>query len=91
VSRFTRCSWACDVLALITTASAIETDIHRARAGSEAETAARLTKAFSALSAERFPQIAAHSFELTTGDRDARFQFAIDVFLDGLVARAARD
>jgi hypothetical protein len=45
---------------------------------------------FAELSPERFPMLVAHVDEMTAGDGDDRFRFAIDTFLDGLVARAAR-
>jgi hypothetical protein len=38
----------------------------------------------------RFPLIAAHVAQMVAGDGDERFRFAIDVVIDGLVARAAR-
>ena len=46
---------------------------------------------FTQLSPARFPNLTQLSDELTSGDGDQRFEFAIDTFLDGLVARAARD
>ena len=33
--------------------------------------------------------LTAHVAEMTSGDGDERFAFAIDTFLDGLVARSA--
>ena len=36
----------------------------------------------------RFPNLTELSEEMTSGDGEQRFWFAIDVFLDGLVARA---
>jgi AcrR family transcriptional regulator len=84
-------AWACDILPLITTASALETAVHVARGNSEEETVQRLDAAFSALSVDRFPNIVAHGDALTSGSGDDRFAFAIDVFLDGLVARAGRN
>jgi tetracycline repressor-like protein len=50
----------------------------------------RLDAAFSALPADRFPNIARDGDVLTSGSGDERFTFAVDVFLDGLEARAAR-
>jgi AcrR family transcriptional regulator len=86
-------AWACDVLPLIVTATAVETGVHQARAasgGSLDETLAKLSQAFDALPPERYPLLTAHAGELMSGDGDQRFAFAIDTFLDGLVARAAR-
>jgi AcrR family transcriptional regulator len=83
-------AWACDILPLLTTASAMETAVHMAGGNSQEKTVERLDAAFSALSAERFPNIVKHGDVLTSGSGDERFRFAIDVFLDGLTARAAR-
>ncbi|HEX5193463.1 MAG TPA: TetR/AcrR family transcriptional regulator [Solirubrobacteraceae bacterium] len=87
-------AWACDILPLIVTATAVETATYQARAAGghrpEDETVARLMSAFAALSPERYPQLTAHAEEMVSGDGDERFAFAIDTFLDGLVARSAR-
>jgi AcrR family transcriptional regulator len=83
-------AWACDILPLIITATALETAVHQARHHTEAATAERLGAAFSAMSAERFPLMTRSVDELTSGAGDERFRFAIDVFLDGLVARSHR-
>ena len=48
----------------------------------------RLYRAFVALPPAEFPLLTGLSEELTAGDGDVRFHFAVDVFLDGLVARA---
>ncbi len=87
-------AWCCDILPLITTASAVETAVYQQRGTTQAEQSAlvdRLSQAFAALPPATFPNITALSDELTSGDGDARFRFAIDVILDGLVARAGRD
>jgi AcrR family transcriptional regulator len=86
-------AWACDILPLIVTATAVETAAYQARGAggqSEEETIAKLLSAFAALAPERYPQLTAHAEEMISGDGDQRFAFAIDTFLDGLVARAAR-
>lgn len=87
-------AWAIDILPLITTASAVETAVHQRRMADEGssweETAARLDQVFEALSHDEFPNLTELRRELTSGDGDARFNFAIDVFLEGLVARSAR-
>lgn len=86
-------AWACDILPLITTASAVETAEYQRRGveqqTDEADVVERLGQAFAALPSAAFPNLTALGSELTSGDGDARFRFAIDVFLDGLVARAA--
>lgn len=87
-------AWACDILPLITTASAVENVVYQRRSAEEADewedTAARLDQAFDALPPDRFPNLTGLRAELTSGDGEARFGFAIDVFLDGLVARSQR-
>jgi len=80
-------AWACDILPLITTATAVESDVHRMHGHVEAETVARIEDAITALAPERFPNLTRYAAELVSGDGDERFHFAIDVFLDGLVAR----
>jgi AcrR family transcriptional regulator len=87
-------AWACDILALITTASAAEADIRRA-AGRTTEAdwhdaVARMHGTFTSLPPERFPLLVEHADEMVTGHADDRFRFAIETFLDGLVSRAAR-
>jgi AcrR family transcriptional regulator len=87
-------AWACDILPLITTASAVETVVYQRRSADVdvewEDVATRLGRAFDALPPDRFPNLTGLKAELTSGDGDTRFAFAIDVFLDGLVARAAR-
>jgi AcrR family transcriptional regulator len=83
-------AWACDILPLITTAAAVETDAQRARGQTEQATLQRMQNAFAALAPERFPLLTGHLGLLTSGTGDERFTYAIDVFLDGLVARAQR-
>jgi AcrR family transcriptional regulator len=85
-------AWACDVLPLIVTATAIETAAYQARGASEEtfqETVADLGRTFQAMPTDRYPQLTAHVAEMTSGGGDDRFAFAIDTFLDGLAARSA--
>jgi AcrR family transcriptional regulator len=88
-------AWACDILPLITTASAVETATYVERGKTdplvaESELVQQLTTVFAGLSPARFPNLVALIDELTSGDGDQRFDFAIDTFLDGLVARGQR-
>lgn len=83
-------AWACDILPLLTTASAMEDAVHIDRGNTVEATVERLDAVFSVLPADRFPNIAKYGDVLTSGTGDERFRFAIDVFLDGLVARAGR-
>lgn len=83
-------AWALDILPLIVTATAVETAVHQARDHTPESMVQRLEAAFSTLSAQRHPFLAPHLAEMTSGDGDERFQFAIETFVDGLVARAQR-
>jgi AcrR family transcriptional regulator len=86
-------AWACDVLVLLVTAVASEEDARRARGRGEVDRQAlvdELRKTFAGLPPDRFPLIAAHATEMVAGDADERFRFAVDVVIDGVVARAAR-
>jgi AcrR family transcriptional regulator len=89
--RETDAAWAVDILMLIVTACAVENEVHRARKDDKGESVAGLKAAFRSLPMERFPVIWSLMDDLTAGDGDDRFIFGIDVFLDGLVARAAGD
>jgi hypothetical protein len=85
--------WACDILVLLVTAVASEDDVRRARgrgAGGDREHIGALYKTFAGLPPERFPLIAAHAAQMVAGDGDERFRFAIDVVVDGVLARSAR-
>ena len=87
-------AWACDILALIVTATATEDDVRRAavaEGGDDVDDMVdRVRAAFAGLPPERFPNLTAHVDVMTAGDGDDRFEFAIDTFLDGLEARSAR-
>ena len=45
---------------------------------------------FAGLPPGRFPLITAHAAQMAAGDGGERFRFAIDVVIDGMLARAAR-
>ena len=83
-------AWACDILPLITTAAAVETATYQERGDEQDAVGGELEAVFSTISADRFPNLARYGAELTSGNGDERFHFAIDTFLDGLIARAAR-
>ncbi len=88
-------AWACDMLILIVSGIANEDDVRRARGlcdGTEKqELVEGLYRTFASLPPERFPFLSAHAAEMVAGDVDHRFRFAIDVVLDGVLARAARE
>jgi AcrR family transcriptional regulator len=83
-------AWACDILPLFVTAAAVETATYQERGEVQDEVVVELEAAFRNLSPERFPNLTANLDDLLSGDGDQRFQFGIDTFLDGLVARAQR-
>jgi len=80
-------AWTADIFALLVNYAAIEADARRA---DHQEQAAELYKTFTGLSPERFPLITAHAAQLVAGDGEERFRVAIDVVIDGMLARAAR-
>ena len=84
-------AWGCDILPLIATATVVEGDIYRARGDqTEEEVVQQVTAVFDSLPPERFPNLSALSTELTSGGGDARFAFAIDCMLDGMLAMSRR-
>jgi AcrR family transcriptional regulator len=83
-------AWACDILPLITTSLAVETATYEDRGDEPDAVGEELSAFFSTLPPERYPYLTRCATELTSGDGDARFRFAIDAFLDGLVARSQR-
>ena len=87
-------AWACDIFVLLVTAAAREDDVRRPSGrsddGGRREQADEIYKTFAGLPPDRFPLLAAHAAQMVAGDGDERFRFAIDVVIDGVVARAAR-
>ena len=73
-------------------AGASEDDVRRARRGDsgDREHVDEIYTTLAGLPPDRFPLITAHAAEMVAGDGDERFRFAIDMVVDGLVARAAR-
>ena len=85
---------ATDILPMITTARAIETDVWRSQEGGEGDQPdleQHLHDAYASLPAAEFPHFTDLAEELIARDTAARFRFAIDTFLDGLAARAKCD
>lgn len=83
-------AWACDILPLITTSLAVETATYQERGDEPDAVGEELSAFFSTLPPDRYPHLTRCATELTSGDGDTRFRFAIDAFLDGLVARSRR-
>jgi AcrR family transcriptional regulator len=84
-------AWGCDNLMLIVTATANEADVRKS-AGMpfDGDFIERLRDLFAGMSPEDYPNIVSHADALVAGTGADRFHFAIDTFLDGLVARSAR-
>jgi AcrR family transcriptional regulator len=84
-------AWASDIFVLLVTGAAREDDVRRPRGRPDLDHRPQvdeLYKTFAGLPPDRFPLIAAHAAEMVAGDGDERFRFAVDVVLDGVVARA---
>jgi AcrR family transcriptional regulator len=87
-------AWACDILNMIVTATASEADLRDAAglttATYRSAAVARMYAVFAGQSPERYPNVVAHAGELVAGEGHDRFRFAVETFLDGLVARSAQ-
>jgi hypothetical protein len=86
-------AWTCDIVVMLVIAVASEDDARRARGRSDDERREQIDElynTFAALPSDRFPFIVAHAAQMVAGDSEERFHFAIDVILDGVLARAAR-
>jgi len=83
-------AWASDIFVSLVTAAAREDDVRRPRGRDEGRQKHidKLYKTFAGLPPERFPLLATHAAQMVAGDGDERFRFAIDVVLNGVVARA---
>jgi AcrR family transcriptional regulator len=84
-------AWGCDNLMLIVTATANEADVRKS-AGMpfDGDFIESLRGLFAGMPPEDYPNIVSHADALVAGTGADRFHFAIDTFLDGLVARSAR-
>jgi AcrR family transcriptional regulator len=87
-------AWASDILILLVTAAAREDDVRHPRGRSDdadrRDQADEVYKTFAGLQPDRFPLITAYAAQMVAGDGDERFRFAVDVVIDGLLARASR-
>jgi AcrR family transcriptional regulator len=85
-------AWAVDRIFLYVNADAFEGTLYNAQPVPEGLTPqahmhrfiAQLREYFQALPADRFPSITAHAEELTTGNGQQRFEFGLDLLIDGL-------
>jgi AcrR family transcriptional regulator len=80
-------AWAADMLTMVVSYAAVEAEV---RGTDNRERAHKLYETFTGLPADRFPLITAHAAQLTAGDADQRFHVAVDVVIDGMLARATR-
>ena len=76
-------AWTADVLAMLVTHAAIEGEVRQ----SDEVLSAAVSATFEGLSPRRYPLIAANSAALVAGSSEDRFSFAVDVVLDGVLAR----
>jgi hypothetical protein len=91
-------AWACDILSLYVTAVCFENQVYAeksdpAKTPQEAEAAMQdqLAEEFSRLSPERYPHVVALMPALAYGSGEERFEFGVDVLLDGLIAQSRND
>ena len=83
-------AWACDTVVLLVTGAAHEEEMRRVNVDSPEQQLDELRALFTTLPPDRFPLISAHADEMLAGDSDERFRVAIDLVVDGLVARLRR-
>jgi AcrR family transcriptional regulator len=81
-------AWVCDTVVLLVTGAAHEEEMRRGDANDPQQQIDELSDLFSQLPPEHFPLISAHATEMLAGDSEERFRFAVDLIVDGLVARA---
>ena len=86
-------AWTCDLFVLLVTGVASEDDVRHARGETKddhREQIDDLQQTFAGMAPDRFPLLVAHATQMVAGDSDERFRFAVDVIIDGVLARAAR-
>ena len=84
-------AWASDIFVSLVRAVASEDGVRRPRSRSDDDRRKQVDeiyKTFAALPPDRFPLLTAHAAQMVAGDGDERFRFAIDVVIDGVIARA---
>ena len=81
-------AWTIDALSLYVSAYALERSLvaqRQSRPGDDwVVSRADLVRRFTALPADRFPQIRSHAAELTSGTGHERFDFTLGLLLDSL-------
>jgi AcrR family transcriptional regulator len=85
-------AWACDIFVMLVMATAREDEVRRPPGSDDDrhELVDELYKTYAGLPPDRFPLLAAHAAHMIAGEGDERFRFAIDVVLDGMLARAGQ-
>ena len=81
-------AWTADTLFAQVTHAAVETELRQL---SSAELADDVAAHFALLPAEQFPLITAHAAALVSGDFAERFRYAVDIIVDGALARSTVD
>jgi AcrR family transcriptional regulator len=88
-------AWAIDLFGLYTTAIAYETSIYVEESGGKAEAEAEIHgeihDQFRQISPDRFPNVVGLLDALMFGDGEQRFNFGIEVLIDGLISQSRKD
>lgn len=80
-------AWTADALVLYVAAYCLERSVV-GREDGWVRDRAELVARFEALPADRFPHVSRYAAELTAGEGHDRFDFTVDLLLDGLAGRA---
>ena len=83
-------AYAVDMFALYVGGFAFEESLRVPPLGDESASTEQLSEYFRSLPPERFPSLVALADDLTAGDADERFEFAIELLVRGLEAMAQR-
>jgi AcrR family transcriptional regulator len=86
-------AWSCDVFVLVVTATAREDEVRRPPGRGRSERRKQVDgiyDTFAGLPPDRFPLLATYATQMVAGDGDERFRFAVDVVIDGVMARSGR-
>jgi AcrR family transcriptional regulator len=76
-------TWSLDRLFLYLVSDAYENSLHLGQA-KPSFSPSQLTEYYENLPADRFPHLRAHAKVLTSGDGEERFEFGLNLFVDGL-------